>query len=118
MPKASRGASALSYIIPFESEWSPALGKPFRNALGTGEGDDRLDIGCVAAHGYFHFDREGARYEMHRGGKPATAFLFKLISQLQFSGTVPMIDVQAYAEWLSKEAPKSAAAGNGLSEQV
>jgi len=31
------------------------------------------------------------------GGKPATAFLFKLISQLQFSGTVPMIDVQAYA---------------------
>jgi hypothetical protein len=36
------------------------------------------------------------------GGKPATAFLFKLIAQLQFSGTVPMIDVQAYAEWLSK----------------
>jgi hypothetical protein len=28
--------------------------------------------------------------------------LFKLISQLQFSGTVPMIDVQAYAQWLAK----------------
>jgi hypothetical protein len=33
-------------------------------------------------------------------GKPATAFLFKLISQLQFSGTVPMIDVEAYGKWL------------------
>ena len=108
----------LGGLLTFESEWSPALGNPFRNALGTGEDDDRLDIGCVAAHGYFHFDREDGRYEMHRGGKPATAFLFKLISQLQFSGTVPMIDVQAYAEWLSKEAPESAATGEGQSEQV
>ena len=40
-------------------------------------------------------------YETHVGGKPATAFLLTLISQLQFSGTVPMIDVQAYAQWLS-----------------
>jgi len=36
------------------------------------------------------------------GGKPATAFLFKLISQLQFSGTVPMIDIDAYGKWLIK----------------
>ncbi len=41
-------------------------------------------------------------YETFAGGKPATAFLFKLISQLQFSGTVPMIDVQAYAQWLAR----------------
>ena len=89
-------------LLTFESDWSPALGDPFRDALGNGEGDDRLDLGCVAAHGYFNFDREGGGYEIHNGGKPATTFLFKLISELQFSGTVPMIDVQAYAEWLSK----------------
>ena len=93
----------LGGLLTFESDWSPALGRPFRNALGRGEGEDRLDIGCIAAHGYFYFDGEGSRYEVKCGGKPATAFLFKLISQLQFSGTVPMIDVQAYAEWLSKE---------------
>ena len=104
----------LGGLLTFESDWSPALGQPFRNALGTGEGDDRLDVGCVAAHGYFHFNREGSRYEMHCAGKPATAFLFKLISQLQFSGTVPMIDVQAYAEWLSMEAAESAEAGSEL----
>ena len=37
----------------------------------------------------------------YHGGRPATAFLFNLISTLQFSGTVPMIDVQAYAQWLT-----------------
>jgi hypothetical protein len=56
----------------------------------------------AAAHGHFALDQPVGKYEFHREGKPATAFLFKLISQLQFSGTVPMIDVQAYAQWLSK----------------
>jgi hypothetical protein len=41
-------------------------------------------------------------YEFTPEGRPATAFLFKLISGLQSSGTVPMIDVQAYARWLAK----------------
>jgi hypothetical protein len=56
----------------------------------------RLDIGCVAAHGHFFLDQH-SKYEFITGGKPSTAFLFRLISQLQFSGTVPMIDVMAYA---------------------
>ena len=47
-------------------------------------------------------DEMGSHYEIYEGGKPVVAFLFKLISQLQFSGTVPMVDVQAYAKWLSR----------------
>ena len=35
------------------------------------------------------------------GGKPATAFLFELIAQLQAIATVPMIDIRAYARWLA-----------------
>ena len=62
----------------------------------------RLDIGCVASHGHFFGDGPGGAYEFVNEGKPATAFLFKLIAQLQFSGTVPMIDVDAYAEWLAQ----------------
>ena len=88
-------------LLTFESDWSPALDQPLLDALSKGEDDDRLDLGCVAAHGYFSFDQKAVRYDIHNGGKPATAFLFKLISQLQFSGTVPMIDVKAYARWLS-----------------
>ena len=92
----------LGGILTFESDWAPAMGQPFRNALGGGEGDNCLDVGCIAAHGYFEFDRDSCEYRTHAGGKPATAFLLKLISMLQFSGTVPMIDVKAYAQWLSK----------------
>ncbi len=97
----------LGGLLTFESDWSPALGTPFQNALGDGQANDGLDIGCVAAHGYFYFEKQASNYTMQCGGKPATAFLFKLISQLQFSGTVPMIDIQAYADWLSIEPPGS-----------
>jgi len=61
-----------------------------------------IDIGCVASHGHFFFNQDAAQYTFVNENKPATAFLFKLISQLQFSGTVPMIDIEAYSQWLTK----------------
>lgn len=91
----------LGGILTFESDWSPPLGPALEVALAEGEEIGRLDLGCVAAHGHFALDQATGAYAFQREGKPATAFLFKLISQLQFSGTVPMIDVQAYARWLS-----------------
>jgi hypothetical protein len=92
----------LGGILAFESDWTPAFGQPLKDALDAGGADGRLDIGCIAAHGYFTLNQQSNAYEDYPAGKPATAFLFKLISQLQFSGTVPMIDIQAYAQWLSK----------------
>ena len=89
-------------LLTFESEWSPALGQPLLDALARGGTDERLELGCIAAHGFFSLDKKIGAYQLSGGGKAATAFLFKLISELQFSGTVPMIDVQAYAQWLSK----------------
>lgn len=89
-------------LLTFESDWNPPFGEPLLKALGDGQDDNRLDFGCIAAHGYFSFDKQSGRYDIHKGGKPATAFLFKFISQLQSSATVPMIDVQAYAQWLTK----------------
>jgi Domain of unknown function (DUF6602) len=92
----------LGGLLTFESDWSPALGKPLRDALQDKDPSRHLNLGCVAAHGYYCLNRDTGTYEISEGGKPATAFLFKLISLLQFSGTVPMIDIQAYAQWLSK----------------
>lgn len=89
-------------LLTFESEWNPALGEPLLSALRGGDADGRLELGCIAAHGNFTLNKNTGDYELSSGGKPATAFLLKLISELQFSGTVPMIDVQAYAQWLSK----------------
>ena len=88
-------------LLTFESDWNPPLGQALIRALGNSDDEGRLDLGCVAAHGYFTLNAESGSYGIHAGGKPATAFLFRLISQLQFSGTVPMIDVQAYSRWLS-----------------
>jgi hypothetical protein len=91
----------LGGLLTFESEWSPPLGRSFEEALLAGESDRQLDLGCVASHGHF-FRGESGGYSFVTESKPATAFLFQLISRLQFSGTVPMIDIDAYGEWLTK----------------
>ncbi|MEW5425200.1 DUF6602 domain-containing protein [Amorphus sp. 3PC139-8] len=89
-------------ILTFESDWKPALGQSMVKAIEAGKGDLRLNLGCVAAHGHFRFNEDSVTYEIDEGGKAATAFLFDLISTLQFSGTVPMIDIKAYGQWLLK----------------
>jgi hypothetical protein len=89
-------------LVTFESEWEVAFGKPFEKAMINDDPNYLLDIGCVAAHGYFCSNKETGALEIINSNKATTAFLFKLISQLQFSGTVPMIDIQAYSNWLTK----------------
>lgn len=89
-------------LLTFESDWNPPLGRSLEDALFTEVDNDRLDLGCVAAHGCFNIVKETKRCHLNNGGKPATAFLFDLISLLQNSATVPMIDIQAYAKWLSE----------------
>ena len=88
-------------ILTFESDWNPAFGQSLSDALDKDKKEGHLDFGCIAAHGYFCLDQQTGHYDTYNGGKPATSFLFKLISQLQSSGTVPMIDVQAYSKWLT-----------------
>jgi hypothetical protein len=94
----------LCYIIggllTLESDWSPALGEALTKALEPSDAAGRLDIGCIAAHGTFGCDETGC-YTFTPLGKPATTFLLELIARLQVSGTVPMIDVRAYARWLA-----------------
>jgi len=92
----------LGGILTFESQWNPPLGAPLANVLNDGNAERQLDLGCIASHGHFFRDPQAGSYSFVQEGKPATAFLFKLISRLQFSGTVPMIDVEAYAQWLTK----------------
>jgi hypothetical protein len=90
----------LGGLLTFESEWTPPLGSSLDKALTADLGLGRLDIGCLAAHGHFFYDTSRTQYDITRENMPATAFLFKLIAALQFSGTVPMIDIEAYSQWL------------------
>ena len=92
----------FSGILTLESDWTPAFGQPLSDALDRGVDEGHLDFGCIASHGRFKFNRDTKHYQNYPGEKSATGFLFELISQLQLSATVPMIDVQAYAKWLEK----------------
>ncbi len=87
-------------LLTLESDWNPGLGDALSKALTENGEADRLDLGCVAAHGIFSCSEEGCDTLMPMA-KPATAFLFELIARLQEMATVPMIDIRAYAEWLN-----------------
>lgn len=87
-------------LLTFESGWSPPLGASLAKALAEADDNSRLDIGCIAAHGWFACDDAGC-HVINDQGKPATAFLLELIARLQGVATVPMIDIRAYAKWLT-----------------
>ncbi|MFY0733609.1 hypothetical protein J3367_05625 [Aurantimonas sp. NFXS3] len=89
-------------ILTFESEWKPALGRALTDALVADDPNEKLDLGCVAAHGTFESMEDGG-YRVQEEGRPAAAFLFELITRLQFSATVPMLDLREYAKWLAPE---------------
>lgn len=88
-------------ILTLESEWSSPVGDNLEKNLNANLSSGKLNMGCSASHGYFYFDSEKKKYIRSEHSKSGTLFLFKLIEMLQFSGTVPMIDVQAYAKWMS-----------------
>lgn len=87
-------------LLTFESDWTPPMGASLEKALAALAGDQRIDLGCVAAHGWFGCGSDGRQAIMQQG-KPATAFLLELIARLQALATVPMIDIRAYAKWLA-----------------
>lgn len=87
-------------LLTLDSGWKPPFEDPIRTALADTDDDGRLDMGCVAAHGHFVRDDDG-EYAFTAEGRPATAFLFELIAKLQAQATVPMIDIRAYAKWLT-----------------
>ncbi|OBQ67983.1 DUF6602 domain-containing protein [Mesorhizobium erdmanii] len=97
--EAKKPHHILSGILTFESDWSPPMGKTMTDLLDSAPDESLLDIGCVAAHGWFGRGVDG-QTAVTPGGKPATALLMELIARLQEIGTVPMIDVRAYARWL------------------
>ncbi len=98
--KAKKPISIYGGLLAFDSGWKPALGEPLQKALKTEKKTSHLDFGCILSHGYFYYDQEMKNYKVFNEKKSATLFLFFLISQLQSSATVPMIDIQAYSKWI------------------
>lgn len=89
-------------ILSLSSSWRPLFGRAFCQATKLTTKNDRLDFGCVASLGWFALKPEGG-YETNEAPASTASFLFRLISSLQQLGTVPMIDMSAYAEHLRTE---------------
>lgn len=92
-------------ILTYDSDWrKPLEESPLRENLLQHKQEvpecSRIDFGCVATQGYFHMEDDGGNYVIHASGKATVTFLFKLISILQVSATVPRIDMNAYMKFL------------------
>lgn len=99
--KAKPQIDILAGILALGSDWKPPLGESFIKALQSDDTSERLDLACVASHGIISCGDDGC-HSIFTETKAATAFLLELIARLQLLGTVPMIDVRAYAGWLTK----------------
>jgi len=97
--EAKRPHHIIGGMLTLDCTWKPPFGDTMLRHLENDLGDGRLDIGCVAKSGIFTFDNTTG-FALNELNKPATAFLLELIARLQAIGTVPMIDVRAYAAQL------------------
>lgn len=85
----------LAGLLTLSCEWKPPLGETLADHLRADFGDGVLDIGCIADAGMFW--RSENDFLLQPASRAATRFLFELIARLQELGTVPMLDIRAYA---------------------
>jgi hypothetical protein len=90
-------------ILTLTSDWSPPFGPSFESAVTAGTPEDQIDIGCALRHGSFDIKRDPDGDVAIIRSEPEAAlmfFLMRLFSRLQRMGTVPAIDMAAYARAL------------------
>jgi hypothetical protein len=93
--------TVIAGLLTLTSDYRPPFSSSAENLLDDSIGEGRLDIGCIADAGMFTLNQMAGYYEFSATEKAATIFLFELIARLQASATVPMIDIRAYARWLT-----------------
>lgn len=89
----------LGGLLTLESGWTPPMGASLEQALKAHTGLQRLDLGCVAAHGLYSCRADGGASITPKAAAGA-AYVLELIARLQECATVPMIDIRAYARFL------------------
>jgi hypothetical protein len=93
----------LGGIVTFGSDWSPAFGSPFREAVAAAVPDERIDIGCaLRAGGFDLLYPQGSSPELTRSAADSSLIFFflRLLHRLKGIGTVPAIDYEQYSRTL------------------
>jgi hypothetical protein len=89
-------------LLTLSSSYSPFFSVSTENVLSEATDDQTLDLGCVADSGIYRRNPQAGYYEHDVSSAPASRFMLELIAMLQELGTVPMIDVRAYADWIDR----------------
>ncbi|RFZ48544.1 hypothetical protein MSS2_04711 [Mycobacterium marinum] len=91
----------LGGLLALDSEWTPALGKPLRNALTARTAEQAVDFGCALRAGTFEAPDPTARGTIWTSSDPTTSLIFfalRLLKRLRAMATVPAMDFAAYIE--------------------
>lgn len=89
----------LAGVVTTKSDWSPALGKPFKSAIAEASKNAPLDFGCSLNDGSFFITRDEAGesiIDISSSESSLISFFVGLVSQLQAMGNPPAIDLQKY----------------------
>lgn len=98
--EAKPDIALIGGILTLSSDYNPFFSVSTENTLSGCEHHQTINIGCVADTGIYQLNRQAGYYEKRVCHAPVTAFMLELIAMLQELGTVPMIDVRAYAKWI------------------
>jgi hypothetical protein len=88
-------------ILTLSSAYQPFCSDAAENVLMDRTYEQHMDIGCVANAGMFRLNPQAGYYDKAASNAPVAHFMLELIAQLQEHGTVPMIDIRAYAAWIN-----------------
>lgn len=97
----------LGGFLSFSSGWSPPFGKPFYDHIENAAESPHtlIDVGCVLNEGAFELSGAGypnPKIEVSEKDDALVFFFVRLLARLQAMGTVPAMDIMAYAKWLAK----------------
>jgi hypothetical protein len=92
----------LAGLLCLASGWFPPFGDAFKEAVASLEELERLQCGCCLTAGAFECDwsKPCPSISVSPGDTALVYFFLRLLTQLQKLGTVPAIDLDAYAKQL------------------
>jgi hypothetical protein len=89
-------------ILTLTTSWKDVFGEAFQNCISKTDELSRLDMGCCLEKGSFviKYDSEIYAFETSSEDESLIYYFLKLLSKLQELGTVPALDINAYARAL------------------
>lgn len=87
----------LGGVLTMETSWVDVFGEPFQNCYRSFDENGQIDLGCVLLKGGFKINYIDNSFQTSSDDESLIYFFLKLLIELQKLGTVPAMDIEAYA---------------------